>query len=53
MVKSGSLAQGGATTMTLCVLSGDVFPLDVVGRIVVMCLTAGLVVPVFARFFKN
>jgi hypothetical protein len=36
-----------------CVLSGDVFPLDFVCRIVVMCLSAGLVVPIFTRFPDN
>jgi hypothetical protein len=35
------------------VLSSDVFPLDVVGRIVVMCLTADLVVPVFRPIFQK
>jgi hypothetical protein len=33
-----------------CVLLSDVFPLNVVCRIVVLCLSSNLVVPVFARF---
>jgi hypothetical protein len=33
-----------------CVLPSDVFPLNVVCRIVVLCLSADLVIPIFARF---
>jgi hypothetical protein len=35
-----------------CVLSGDVFPLDVVGRIVVMCLRPALLYQFLSGFLK-
>jgi hypothetical protein len=36
-----------------CVLPGDVFPLNVVCHIVVLCLSASLVAPVFVQFSDN